>query len=61
MPESSPKSKEEPDVFIVIVGDPVQGFTFTGPFATHEAAEEWAGSVQDWWSAFLVPPERSTP
>jgi hypothetical protein len=61
MPEDSPKSDEEPDVFIVITGDPVEGFIFTGPFATHEAAERWAERLQDWWTASLVPPERSNP
>jgi hypothetical protein len=61
MSQNSAKSDEEPDVFIVITGDPVQGFIFTGPFATHEAAEEWAGDLQDWWSAFLIRPNKSDP
>lgn len=57
MPENKPKSEnDESDVVIVITGDPVAGFVFTGPFATHEAAERWAGSLQDWCSAFLQPP-----
>jgi hypothetical protein len=58
MPESKPHTDDEQDVFIVITGDPVQGFIFTGPFTTHEAAEEWARDLQDWWSALLQPPEQ---
>jgi hypothetical protein len=42
--------------WIVIIGDPVGGFTFTGPFASYEAAEQWAGGHQDSWTAFLEPP-----
>jgi hypothetical protein len=59
MPENKPKSEnDESDVLIVITGDPVEGFIFTGPFTTHEAAERWAEGMQDWWTAFLQPPEQ---
>jgi hypothetical protein len=59
MPQSSPNSHDdEPDIVIVITGDPVQGFIFTGPFDSHEAAERWAEGRQEWWTALLQPPER---
>jgi hypothetical protein len=57
MPQSSPEPEDEgSNVFIIITGDPVEGFIFTGPFATHEAAERWAEGLQDWSTAFLQPP-----
>lgn len=49
MPQASPKSDDdEPDIFIVITGDPVEGFIFTGPFESQEAAERWAEGRQEW-------------
>lgn len=49
----------EPDEgpFVLIVGNPVDGFGFTGPFETHEEACE-AGTTDyvDWWVAPLVKP-----
>jgi hypothetical protein len=56
MPENSPKSDDAREAFIVITGDPVAGFIFTGPFVNHEAAEQWAEGLQDWWTAFLQRP-----
>jgi hypothetical protein len=31
--------------YIVIYGNPAEGFDFRGPFITFEAAEEWARKV----------------
>ena len=59
MREKRKKSDEEAETVIVITGDPVEGFIFTGPFATHEAAEQWAEGQHEWWTAFLQPPDRS--
>jgi hypothetical protein len=61
MPQTSLKSDhDESAIFIVTTGDPVEGFIFTGPFESHEAAERWAEGRQEWWTAFLQPPDRST-
>lgn len=40
--------------YIVIMGNVVDGLTFVGPFATMEAAQEWAANsapTDDWWLA----------
>jgi hypothetical protein len=61
MSQSRPKSDDnEPDMFIVITGDPVEGFIFTGPFQSHQAAERWAEGQQEWWTALLRPPDQRT-
>jgi hypothetical protein len=43
------------DKYIVVVGDPVDGFEFYGPFNTEPEAIEWAGENLngDWWTASL--------
>ncbi|WP_310530753.1 hypothetical protein [Novosphingobium sp.] len=42
---------------IVIIGNPVDGFTHYGPFADWEAATDWVESLSDcdWWIAPLEP------
>jgi len=59
MPEKNPKSDAEGETFIVITGDPVEGLIFTGPFATHDEAEQWAEGQHEWWTAFLQAPPRN--
>ena len=45
--------------FIVIVGNPVDGFSFYGSFDTESEATDWAGdeygSMNDWWVAEVIP------
>ena len=44
--------------YIVITGNPVDGFTYTGPFDTFDEAHCWATEFQtgdDWWIARLRP------
>ena len=45
-------------MFIVITGDPVDGFSHIGPFKTMEDAIEWAQTHKstDWWAAPLRSP-----
>jgi hypothetical protein len=45
--------------YLLIVGNPVDGFRFRGPFATAGDAGVWAESHDheaDWWVAPLNPP-----
>jgi hypothetical protein len=45
--------------FIVVGGDPVDGFHFDGPFASTEDANDWAeNNVRNvsWWVAELEAP-----
>ena len=45
--------------FIVIVGDPVDGFRYYGPFDDHDSAVKWAEAELDgerWWVADMEPP-----
>lgn len=42
--------------YIVVSGNPCDGFDFTGPFASAELANEWAEDVlkrETWWVAEL--------
>lgn len=44
---------------LVVVGDPVSGFEFTGPFESHDEATEWAEAeirTDSWWIAPMVEP-----
>jgi hypothetical protein len=46
---------------IIVAGDPVAGFEFTGPFQDLEAAEAYAATDRDcrdrpWWVAILEVP-----
>lgn len=44
---------EELKAWIVIFGDPIDGFMFYGPFEGQQKASEWAESqaASDWWIA----------
>jgi hypothetical protein len=43
--------------FILVTGNPVDGFNYTGPFPTSEAAmREGEGADGDWWIARLWQP-----
>ena len=44
--------------YIVIYGDPVDGFNFVGPFADRDEAVRYAefDAGTDWWIAELVQP-----
>jgi hypothetical protein len=43
-------------MFIIIEGDPVSGFVYSGPFETREAANDFGDKwlVPDWWIAPLT-------
>lgn len=42
---------------IVIMGNPVDGFTFTGPFTDTDDATDWVDTYgDDWWTAPLDTP-----
>lgn len=46
--------------YIVITGNPCDGFFFYGPFDTAEQANDWADREQhgmDWWVGPLATPE----
>lgn len=45
--------------YIIVTGNPVDGFTFMGPFGTRESAIEWTEDNSrdlsaDWWIAALT-------
>lgn len=43
---------------IVVVGNPIDGFQFCGPFASHGEATEYGDDLEpDWWVAPLRAPE----
>lgn len=44
---------------IAIVGNPVDGMSFYGPFTTAEEANDWCSDevTLDWWTATLHEPE----
>jgi hypothetical protein len=44
---------------IIITGDPVDGFDYTGPFDSAEKATEWAEEHcdPDWWVADIFSPQ----
>lgn len=42
---------------ILVVGNPVDGLKFYGPFATRDEANEWGDTISrefDWWVAPLA-------
>lgn len=51
------------DPHVVILGNPLAGFRFIGPFPTRVEAEEWAAVYADddaWnWVAPLADPDRA--
>jgi hypothetical protein len=42
--------------YIIIEGDPVSGFVYSGPFETREAAGDYGEKflAPDWWVAELI-------
>jgi hypothetical protein len=50
---------------IVVSGNPITGFWFTGPFSGADIAAEWAESYYDsnydWWISDLESPVYNTP
>lgn len=34
-------------MYVVLIGNPVSGFNAFGPFASKEAADDWASAVED--------------
>lgn len=51
------------DRWIVVSGNPVDGFTFNGPFDEHEEACRHGESIDfaEWWAARLYGPSSPTP
>lgn len=47
-------------MWIVISGNPKDGFEYTGPFKTHDEANRWADMYvareYDWWVTNLLEP-----
>ena len=45
---------------IVIIGNPIDGFSIVGPFATFDEAVEWASTDlvtnEPWWATKLESP-----
>lgn len=44
---------------IVVSGNPIDGLTITGPFESHDKAQDWAEFVLDcdWWIAEMEDPD----
>lgn len=46
-------------IYIVIIGTPIEGFEFFGPFPSFEEAQDWAYSREtleaDWWISSVSP------
>jgi len=42
-------------MYIIIIGNPTDGFAFYGPFPNHEAAHRFASGnkLNNWWIATL--------
>ncbi|QWY83553.1 hypothetical protein [Rhizobium phage RHph_X2_28B] len=51
--------------YIIISGNPVDGFTFIGPFDSADEATQYTESnskdLYDWWLAPLTEPTEETP
>lgn len=48
--------------YILIFGNPVDGFTFRGPFDTVEDAIAYGDPIaEEWWTAELTPPDPIEP
>ena len=50
--------------FLLIAGDPVAGYDYTGPFETEDEAIEWAGEIYNnpyWWVVELDEPQWTEP
>lgn len=55
----SANPEPKPGPYLVVIGDPVDGFTFSGPFPTEAAASAWANedahlAGYNWWTAPLT-------
>lgn len=46
-------------MIFVATGNPVDGFTYIGPFDTNAAAVGWATDhcIEPWWNVTLTKPE----
>ena len=48
---------------LIVKGDPVTGFSFTGPFQTEDDAMSWAmieyDHESDWWPAEMEHPDKT--
>jgi hypothetical protein len=45
-------------MYIVIQGDPLEGFTFTGPFTSRDEADKWMDAITEpCWLATLSAPK----
>ena len=45
---------------IIVMGNPIDGLTFTGPFNDAEEAGDYAADEyhhEEWWIAFVQPPK----
>lgn len=49
--------------YIVVAGNPINGFSYFGPFADSDAALAWArASIEvEWWAVKLEGPVRFVP
>ena len=45
-------------LYIIITGNPVQGFTYQGPFTGRDVASDYGEYITDtdWWLAELLEP-----
>lgn len=48
-------------MWIIVTGNPVDGFEYHGPFNTEDSAIEWADTFieDEWWLAHLDAPVRA--
>ena len=47
--------------YLIVFGNPIDGFNFRGPFDDHETARFYADIVYDgdWWLAEITPPDET--
>lgn len=45
-------------MIIVIIGNPIDGFEYYGPFDTHQQAADWGEDLVsgDWWVTIVESP-----
>lgn len=45
-------------MLLAVTGNPIDGFSFVGPFDSYEAASEWSDrrSDSDWWIVKVEAP-----
>lgn len=54
---------KEKTQYLIVTGNPVDGFFYYGPFADEDTTIEWANREQDgcdWWPTKLHAPEDSS-